>query len=148
MIPTSNIGNPEVTEFAERAANFLCSHSWCGSIESANLAWAVAGVLGVFQFKIIPARPGVDETLWVIVGDIPSAYVVCDNAPTWREALEGYISEMRLWVGAVRNGSSLEDIIPVAASPTLEHADMLAGRLDFIAREILAHDAAEIESDS
>jgi len=42
------------------------------------------------------------------------------------------ISEMRLWVAAVRNGDDLKEIIPVDVSPTLEHADLLSLRLEFI----------------
>ena len=76
--------------------------------------------------------------LWVVVGDLPPAYLVCDGNPTWLEALEGYVFEMERWVAAVRNGGSFEDVIPVRAARTLEHADKLAGRLRFIRDEILA----------
>jgi hypothetical protein len=39
---------------------------------------------------------------------------------------------MQRWVDAVRAGGSLQDIIPVNVSPTLEYADMLSTRLSFI----------------
>lgn len=133
---------------AKEAAQFLMSHSWCKSIASSHLAWACAGVLGVFLFRIVPSRPDVDERLWVVVGDVPIAYLVYEGNPTWRDALDGYIAEMRRWVDAVRAGRPLDDVIPVAAEATLEHADMLAGRLDFIAKEILDPDAGEVESDT
>jgi hypothetical protein len=47
---------------------------------------------------------------------------------------------MTRWVEAVRAGTSLEDVIPVRAEPTLEHAAMLASRLQFIRDEILVAD--------
>jgi len=148
MIAASEIKNPEVAEFAQRASSFLLSHTWCRSIVSVHLAWAVAGVLAVFQVKLVPTRKGVDDTLWVVVGDVPPAYLVCDEAPTWREALEGYVDEMRRWVSAARKGESLSDVIPVNVDPTLAWANELDSRLSFINEHILAPDAGEIESDA
>lgn len=148
LIPLDRIKNPEVAEYAQRAADFLQSRSWCRSIVSGHLAWAVAGVLGVFLFRLVPSGPDVDDRLWVIVGDLPPAHLVCDDTPTWREALENYVLEMECWVSAVREGGSLEDVIPVNVAPTREHADMLDSRLTFIRRKILAADAGEIESDT
>jgi hypothetical protein len=75
----------------------------------------------------------------VIAGDIPPAYLVCDDAPTWFEALDGYVREMERWVSAVRSGDSLAEVIPVNAEPSIEHADMLASRLQFIREQILAY---------
>ena len=148
LIPLDRIKNAEVAEYAQRAGDFLRSHSWCRSIVSGHLAWAVAGVLGVFLFRLIPSHPDVDDQLWVIVGDLPPAHLVCDNTPTWREALENYALEMERWVAAVREGGSLEDVIPVNVPPTREHADMLGSRLAFIRNKILAAHAGEIESDT
>jgi hypothetical protein len=92
----------------------------------------VVGVIGVFLFEFEPARPGVDDRLWVVVGDLPPAYLVCDHASTWQEALGAYVDEMRRWVKAVQEGSGLEDVIPVNAAPTTEHAGLLETRLDFV----------------
>jgi hypothetical protein len=52
---------------------------------------------------------------------------------------------MRRWITAVRAGASLDDVIPVAANPTIQHADMLESRLDFIQRRLI--DDARVESD-
>jgi hypothetical protein len=51
---------------------------------------------------------------------------------------------MRRWVQA---GQSLDGIIPVRVAATKEHAEMLAGRLDFIANEIVAR-KGDLQSDS
>jgi hypothetical protein len=148
MIPADRIQNREVAEYAAEAAQFLASHHWCRSVVSTHLAWAVAGVLGVFLCRLVPARAEVDDTLWVVVGDLPPAYLVCDDASDWREALDAYIYEMEQWVVAVRSGSSLDDVIPVKVDPTVEHADMLDSRLAFIRTRIIADDAEDIESDT
>ena len=148
MVPADQIQNPEVAEYAAEATRFLASQHWCRAVVSTHLAWAVAGVLGVFLCKLVPKSADVDDALWVIVGDLPPAYLVCDDAPDWRGALEAYVYEMDRWVAAVRDGSSLDDVIPVEVDPTREHADMLDSRLKFIRSRILAADAGEIESDT
>lgn len=148
MIPAAQIQNREVAEYATEAAQFLASHDWCRSVVSTHLAWAVAGVLGVFLCRLVPDRVEVDDTLWVVVGDLPPAYLVCDDTSDWREALDAYIYEMEQWVAAVRSGSSLDDVIPVKVGSTAEHADMLDTRLAFIRNRILADDAGDIESDT
>ena len=147
MILAAQIEDPEVRELAEEAEGFLASHRWCKKVTEVRLAWATAGVLGVFQIDLIPASPGVDSTLWVVVGDIPPAYLVTDDAPTWRDALRGYVAEMSRWVHAVRHGLPLDDVIPVEAETTPEHAEMLASRLAFIETEIIESNS-ELDGDA
>jgi hypothetical protein len=148
MIPAGNIANAEVRQFADEARAFVASHDWCARVTDVRLAWACAGVLGVFQVQLEPSRPGVDQRLWVVVGDLPTAYLVQDDASTWREALGAYVTEMSRWVDAVNQGDPLDDVIPVPIEPTQEHAKMLADRLAFIEQSILAAEAGEIESDA
>jgi hypothetical protein len=148
MIPASKIQDVEVRELAEEAKTFAESHDWCQKVTAVRLAWAVAGVLGVFQVDLKPAQPDVDSTLWIVVGDIPPAYLVLDDAPTWRDALRGYVAEMSRWVHAVKGGQPLDDVIPVAVAPSLEHAEMLAGRLAFIQTEFIEAAEGEVESDA
>ena len=147
MIPIDEIRHLEIRALAEEAERFLLSHHWCNEITSGSLAWAAAGVLGVFQFTIEPARPDIDDTLWVIVGDLPPAYLVLDNAPSWKEALEGYAEEMQRWVDAVRGGRRLDGIIPVNVTPIREHADMLDQRLQFIREKLIRGEYSDVESD-
>ena len=97
----------------------------------------IRDLFGVFLFKIIPVSPNVDEWLWVIVGDIPPAYIVTDFAQNPTSALRCYIAEMRRWVLAAERGASLSGIIPVNAPATKEYAKMLKGRLGFIESEFL-----------
>jgi hypothetical protein len=148
MIAADRIKNPEVSELAQRASAFLASHAWCRSITSVDLAWAIAGVVGVFQVKLVPTRSDIDGVLWVVVGDLPPAYLVLDAAPTWRKALEAYVHEMRRWVSAVRKGEPLTNIIPVNVEPTLAWANELDSRLSFISERIVSPEAGDIESDA
>ena len=148
MTPLAALENAELMEFGERAGKFLNGFPWCRKIVQGHLAYGVEGVIGVFLFRIEPAKVEVDDSLWVVVGDLPSAYLVCDDAPDWRGALEGYVDQMRRWVDAVRAGESLDDIIPVSAEPTAQHADMLAGRLDFIERYLIGDEISASEPPS
>ena len=132
MTPVSAITDEDLRELSDEATAFITTFRWCRKVREGFLAFGVSGVIGVFLFRIEPALLGVDEALWVIVGDLPPAYLVCDDAPDWREALRGYIFEMRKWVEAVRSGGDLSDVIPVNVEPTRKHADMLASRIDFI----------------
>jgi hypothetical protein len=138
MVPFSKIRNPEVRGLADEAVRFLETHPWCVRVRSGELAFAVAGVVGVFKMSCEPTRPDVDSVLWVITGDLPPAYLVTDDAPDWQSALAAYVSEMRKWVAAVRDGASTADAIPVNVAPTAEHAELLDSRLDFIERELVA----------
>lgn len=119
------------------AKAWLSSFEWCRGIREAYVGIAVGGVVGVFLCRIEPASPVVDEWLWVVVGDLPPAYLVTDDAPTPADALEAYCWLMQEWVDAVYAGDPLDDLIPVDAAPTREHADMLKSRLEFLRTKIV-----------
>ena len=127
------------------AKTFLLSFTWCAGIREEYYGFGVGGVVAVFLFRIVRARPGVDEWLWVVVGDIPSAYLVTDDAPNPACALAGYIREMLRWVHAVRRGRPTGHLIRVNVTPTNEYADLLDSRLKFLCENILrVEHAAEL----
>ncbi len=119
------------------ATVYLEQFSWCSSVRALYGGKAVPGVVAVFLAAITPSRDGIDERLWVIVGDLPPAYLVLDDAPTSDAALGRYVDEMEAWVSAVRGGRAVDDLIPVDVEPSPEHADMLATRLDFLRSRVL-----------
>lgn len=127
------------------ATNYLKSHKWCPEIEKIYFGFGIGGIVAVFLFKFVEKIQRTDEFLWVIVGDLPPAYLVIDNSPTPKEALEGYCELMEDWVNAVRNGTSLKEVYPVAASPTLEHAKMLSSRIELLRNDILPQYGKEYE---
>ena len=143
-------------EMVGRACSYLSSFEWCAAIKDCRVGnVAIGGIVAVVLFEIEPAGDGVDSTLWVVVGDLPPAYLVIDDAPNAACALEGYVLEMRRWVNAVRAGEPVDDLIPVETSggseplePTPEVADHLSGRLDYLEREILSGHADDLEAGS
>ncbi|HWL92725.1 MAG TPA: hypothetical protein VNT79_04250 [Phycisphaerae bacterium] len=140
MVPIEAItGNKTENTFrgmASEASSYLLSHEWCKEIVRGYWALGWEGVLAVFFFRFVPAKKGVDSTVWVIVGDIPPAYICNDNRDA-ATALEGYTTEMQKWVEAVKKRKSVKELIPVNAKPTREYADMLESRLKFIREELL-----------
>ena len=114
----------------QEASSFLSTFSWCCEIRRSFFGCGTGGIVAVFLMEITPSRKDVDEWLWVVVGDLPPAYLVTDNTRNATDALEGYVSLMRDWVRAVRNGLDLSQFIPVNAPPTLEAANRLETRLN------------------
>lgn len=123
--------------FLQEAQLFLNNKKWCQKIEDGFLGIYVEGILAAFKFIIIPTSDNIDKELWVIVGDIPPAYLVTDYAPDAISALKVYVEEMNLWVDAVMNNKSIDDLIPVNTSATKENAKNLKKRLDFIIDKII-----------
>ena len=124
-------------EMAKDAHDFMREQEWCECIDHQYLAYGVGGVVAVFLFQITPTSEDVDSFLWVIVGDLPPAFLVVDDNPTASDAIEGYCVEMMAWVEAAEAGESLDDLIPVNAPPTPGNIQQLKGRLDFLRSEII-----------
>lgn len=125
-------------QMVNEAAEYLQSFRWCLRILESYLGVGVAEVVAVCLFKIEPAGTA-DEWLWVIVGDLPPAYIVTDDAPDPVSALQCYITEMRAWVDAVRTSRPTSDLIPVNAESTRGNADDLDSRLNFLEKHLFNH---------
>lgn len=64
-------------------------------------------------------------------------YLVTDDCQTPKDALEGYIWEMRKWVALAAKGQSSKDVIPVNVPSTPEWAEALGSRLDTLEQSII-----------
>jgi hypothetical protein len=130
------------------AERFLSAQSWCAQVHAVTPVFGLVGVLGVFRCTLLPAHPDADMMVWVVVGDLPAAYLVHEPGDSWQDALAGYVEEMGRWVRAVQAGETPgEDIIPVNVAPTPEHAELLASRLAFIHKRLVDVDPDSVESD-
>src|SRR5262249_1121396 len=123
---------------------FLQAQKWCKSIVNGFFDRGWAEVLAVFFFEVDPGTSNADHYVWIIVGDIPPAYLCVDDCPNGATAIEAYVNEMHYWIEAVRKGRPSGDLIPVVnresftiVPPTVEFAEMLSTRLSFIIEEIL-----------
>lgn len=125
---------------ASEARAFLLAHAWCLSVRSLSLRKWIEGIFALFYAEIEP-KPGsgADEAVWVIVGDLPPAYLDVPSVPTVREAVEAYISLLEEWVVAVREGKPTDELMPiyyryslVPVPPTLLYAEMVASRVQLL----------------
>jgi hypothetical protein len=132
---------------AGTAHNYIAKFPWCTTVKQQYFAGGIGFVLAIYLFDITPSGPHIPARVWVIVGDVPMAYLSFEDALTPLEAFDKYVAGMRRWVGAARSGASLEnrDDLPAVNVPaTPEWADELAGRLDMLVanvRSIFAHGA-------
>jgi len=124
---------------SDEARQYLLSFDWCKGIQQGWFGWGVGGVAAVFLFEIEPATPSIDTVLWVVVGDLPPAYLVTDELPAPLDALRTYADLIGDWIAAVREGRSTEECTPVNAAPTRESADALEIILGFLQRKFLAN---------
>jgi hypothetical protein len=124
-------------QMAKEARAYLRSFRWCKSIHQGWFGLGAGGVCAVFFFEILPSKKQIDRRLWVIVGDLPPAYLVVDGSPNPREALGTYVELVQEWVDAVRTGKSIDGCIPVNASPTRTNASALGKRLRFLRKNFL-----------
>ncbi len=122
---------------AERAVRYLRKHGWCPPIDRVYFGCGVGGVVAVFLCHFSEPVRGKDEWLWVVEGDVPSVYLVLDQAPDPASALETYCQLMDEWISAVLGGRSLEGAFPVEAKSTPENANNLRSRLRFIRTRLL-----------
>jgi hypothetical protein len=127
----------ELNSLYQEAINFL--ESYVGLIYT--------GIVAVFLFKIVPRSEDVDEWIWVVVGDLPPAYLTTGECPNPATALDGYIGAMLEWVDAAEKGESVANLIPVNVPATKENANMLKTRLDFLDAKILFEYQEDLKND-
>ena len=138
VIPLSEVAGdtPEETSFlldlAESARKYLTSFRWCQSVREMYFGDGIGKIVGLFLCHIVASEKGVDDWLWVIVGDVPPAYLVTDECKNPAEALDSYIEEMSKWIELAREGKSSSEVIPVNVPATPENAEKLHVRLEMI----------------
>ena len=127
VVPLSEMkgDSPHDTELlrsmADEAKIFVQGFDWCKSIQDSFFGFGVGGVVAVFFFHIVPASKEVGDCLWVVVGDVPPAYLVTDEASGPVEALRVYVPEMSKWVAAMIRAFRRRD-------PRERRADPVEGR--------------------
>src|ERR1700733_14275872 len=97
----------------QAARRYLLSQKWCFGIRSMYFGAGIGGVVAVFLAELDQPASGVDQWLWVVVGDVPPAYMVLDVCPTPIVALEAYVELMRAWVDLAQEGKESDKVFPV-----------------------------------
>jgi hypothetical protein len=150
MLPTSVSGvvpieqmrgdDPEDLELLradfEKARSFLLNQTWCFGLGEVYCGEGIGGIMSIFLMELDPVPTGVDQWLWVIVGDIPSAYFVIDQYQTPIDALKGYIAARRRWVELAYGGETSPDVMPVDVPANPHYAEILERRLNILEKFI------------
>lgn len=125
----------QLMEMLQEARSYLLGHSWCREILESYWGDGIGGVVAVFYFVV--RTSGGSDDLWVVCGDLPTAYFVPERASEPISALLVYCDLMDSWTATVRKREDLGAVFPVMAEPTLEHAASLEGRISLLRAEII-----------
>ncbi len=126
-----------IGDMLDEAREFIRFYEWCKEIREEYVGAFFEGIIGVFLFRILPSRPEVDEWVWVLVGDLPSAYMAHPDCKDPPSTVDCYIGAMGDWVDAARAGTSVAELIPVDVPATPANAEMLSTRLTLLSDEVL-----------
>jgi hypothetical protein len=121
------------------ARRYLRSFKWAPEIQSQTLWFGVGDVIAVFSFTFATAIDRTkDDELWVVVGDLPAAYLVVNEGEGPRAAVATYCKLMSQWCAAVESDESTGKTFPIEAQATKENAELLRRRIEFIEQELLS----------
>ena len=112
--------------------------TWHRGVSAADYGLGVPGIIAIFLFEFEPSRPEMPDKVWIVVGDLPPAYIDVGDAPNPATALDGYIGAMSDWVDAAKSGRSVAGLIPVNVDPTYQNAEELESRVRFLDDSILS----------
>ena len=118
------------------AESYLKSFEWCKNIINGWYDFGIYEKLGVFLFEIEPDNDSVDSLIWIIQGDLPTAYLD-SSVQTGIEALDVYTDLMEEWANAIIDDVPVDECYPVDAEPTKSNAQLLLSRTDFIRNEVI-----------
>lgn len=133
-----------LSEMSIWARNYITSFDWCLPIRGMYLGDGIGGIVAIFLFEFGGKIGGTDDKLWVVVGDLPPAYMVVAPNDSPQEALERYCLLMDDWVAAVRGSGNFDGVYPVRAPRTEEYAGMLERRLTMLRNEIIPEISTEL----
>lgn len=129
----------ETSAFREmllEAKEYVSSQRWCHAILASYFGVGVGGLCAAWLFRL-EVDEGVDDWLWVVNGDLPSVYLVCDKVERPVDALRLYCDIMESWIKAVRSGADVTNEFPVDAPATEEITRMLQKRVEILRKEII-----------
>jgi hypothetical protein len=138
LVPCSSIeGDDEedsllLHKMSDEATEYISSFSWCDAIHESYFGGGVGGIFAVFFFHIHSSRPDVDSWIWVVIGDIPPAYLPLADCESPAEVFRSYIRGMSRWVEVARVGgdpSLRRDVPPIDLPAKPEWAEKINQKL-------------------
>ena len=122
-------------QMLEEARSYILSHSWCDSITGTYFGGGVGGILAIFLFNIATSRPEVDSWMWIVVGDVPPAYLPLQDCHSPKEVFTTYVNGMTRWTRLARKGQSgtaEKEIPPVNLPSTPYWAETVKNKLQLL----------------
>jgi hypothetical protein len=119
-------------QMLQEAKSYALSFTWCDAIADCYFGGGIGKIIAIFLFKISTRRPEVDPWIWIIVGDIPPAYLPLEDCGSPKVAFDTYVDGMGRWAKLARQGqtdTTADDVPPVNVPATPEWAEQLEGRL-------------------
>lgn len=110
--------------YRQRARRFLQSFAWCSELRGERFAAGAAGIAGLFAMEVL-VKGAAREWLWVIAGELPSAYVPISEAPSTRAAMTSYCAMIERWIADRERG-------PVGLEPTAASREHLQKQLSVL----------------
>jgi|SRR5580700_6794658 hypothetical protein len=138
LIPSQNIvGDDEqdtvlLRKMSDEAKDYISSFPWCATILDEYFGGGVGGIFAIFFLHIRPNRTGIDPWIWVVVGDVPSAYLPVADCQSPAQVFRTYINGMSKWVELARlgkTGTPDQGVPPVHVPATPEWAERLNQKL-------------------
>ncbi|MEO3683358.1 hypothetical protein ABHN84_13790 [Shewanella vesiculosa] len=136
----------ELNAYLVEAIEEVDFYTWHDGILKSYFGLGIGGIYAVFLFEVAANREDVDNFIWVVVGDLLTAYITSECAPNPACALDGYIGAMEEWVEAALTGKSVKDLIPVNTLPTIANGKSLKTRLEFLDQNVLVNYQPDLES--
>jgi hypothetical protein len=115
-------------DMAQEAVRYVRSFDWCVQLHEQYFGDGIGGVVALFLFRITIRDFEVPEWVWIIVGDLPPAYLGFHGFPSPRAALLLYIEGVEEWLAASPEERASGDLIPIEVPPRPELIEMLSGR--------------------
>jgi hypothetical protein len=127
-------------EMADEAIRYISGFEWCIGIHERYFGDGFGGIVALFIFRVSIRDTREPEWIWVIVGDLPSAYLETKGFPSAQAALERYIEGVEDWIDTPeRERRTRTDLPPISMPSGDEHIQMLKSRMDTLRASFLPH---------
>lgn len=94
-LPSSGIEYiDELKELSKEVIIFVGGLIWCNRIVDVKFDRGWGYIMAVFYVTIERTSKNIPSQLWVVVGDLPPAYIDVDDNPNGACAIDSYVMEM------------------------------------------------------
>lgn len=138
LVPIDKMSGEDETDtellrkMAEDAKQYIAPFSWCETVLDPYFGGGFGGIFAIFFFHIRPSRPEVDPWIWIMIGDVPPAYLPLTDCDSPAAVFRTYFHGMSLWVELARKGQTgtpEQGVLPVNLPPAPEWAEKVNQKL-------------------